>query len=127
MFRTDKSRNIYKAFPQKVKTVLRLTRHPFLPEQQHYLQQRIGDFQLVSYADTLNVSALRELERTYRPDVVEIIGPLTLIPHALRVFANATLMRAIMTRDVKQTSHGVARNFSHYEKILSFTFETEPL
>lgn len=109
-----------------MKTVLRLTRHPFLPEQQQALQKRLGDFQLVQYGDTLNVAALAELERSYRPDVVEIIGPLTLIPHALLVFKRAVLMRAIMKRDV-HTGGGVTRKFSHYEKIIRFHLETEPL
>lgn len=112
--------------PTKLTTLLRLTRHKFLPEQKLYLEERFGRLTMIQHADSVSFDDMRRLKEMYDPDLVEVVLPVHLVERAIEIFTPAVVIKSVLKRQV-MAGGKVSREFSHYERYKEVRVEMERL
>lgn len=107
--------------------ILRLTRHPIVPEQLAELKRIYGaDAEIVEVSETMpNAARVVELVREHSADAVEAVLPLPLMAELLKVIGETPVLRAITRREFDATGIKTMFVFDHYERIIRVEVVTE--
>lgn len=110
--------------------LLRLTRHPAVPEQLTELRRIYGEgVEVVEHSETVpNVERVKEILTERAVDVLEAVLPLPLMAQCVdpRNGVGIPVIRAITVRELQPDGTATFR-FSHYEKIMKVEVVTERL
>lgn len=110
--------------------ILRLTRHPAERAQLLQLRRIYGEnTEVVDVSETVSgVDRIKELIEEHKADVLEAVLPLPILAQCVdsRNGVNIPVIRASMSRE-QGADGSVVFRFSHYERVVKVTIETERL
>lgn len=111
--------------------ILRLTRHPAVPEQLAELTRIYGaEAEVVEHSETVpSVERVKEILAGHSADVLEAVLPLPLMAQCLdpKNGVGIPVIRAITVRELQPDGTKVDFRFSHYERIVKVEVVTERL